>query len=244
MPVAPSTDQTLAVDQRLIDDHEIVDEDSDSDSDTESVIEPLFDSPPGRSTWGADDSDTEVEFGVEDEQVGSRGNRHEGLLGAVNSELRRLRWPGGDVGADDLARALASLSAQRVILSKDSKGAGQQVAQTFVSGTIARMVGGSGEAPSSWWVSGNDGDTDSTVILDLGDRQLHGVQVGDFYRLGGSNLYVGVDAVRHGTPKGKQELAEQVRQFLGDGLTLYRGVPAWHPSWREIRNGAVLPLDG
>ncbi|MET9634273.1 hypothetical protein ABZX92_43150, partial [Lentzea sp. NPDC006480] len=27
-------------------------------------------------------------------------------------------------------------------------------------------------------------------------------------------------------------------------MTLYRGVPAWHPSWREIRNGAVLPLDG
>ncbi|MET9634776.1 hypothetical protein ABZX92_45815, partial [Lentzea sp. NPDC006480] len=227
----------MAVDQKLVDDEEIIDNLSDIDSETSS----LFDDVEGNDPY----SDSEAGSDVEDEQVGnpelvSHPVAQEGLLGAVNFELGRWGWP-GVVNADDLARVLANLSAQRVTLSKDSRGAGRQVAEAFVSGTIARVVGGGGEV-LAW--RGDSGDTDGTGILDLGDRQLRGVRVGDFYKLDGLNLYVGVDAVRHGTPKGKQELAEQLRQFLGDGLTLYRGVPAWHPSWREIRNGAVLPLDG
>ncbi|MFS8104557.1 hypothetical protein LFM09_46395 [Lentzea alba] len=197
-------------------------------------------------------SDTDPKHGTESgaSTTADRDTDHDtALLIEVNSQLRRWGWP-ETLSSQDLSHTLARLSTQDVTLPEDTKGRGRLVAETVISGTIARQRGGIGSLLTSL-NNGTHSPTPDTPQdhleqghVELGDVRLRAVPIGDFYRLGDHELYIAADAVNHGTPDEKRALGEQVQKFLGDGLTLHRGVPAWHPDWHHIRNGVIPSPDG
>ncbi|PWK84403.1 hypothetical protein C8D88_10818, partial [Lentzea atacamensis] len=164
------------------------------------------------------------------------------LLDVVNSELRQLQWPGGGIRPDDLSRVLADLSKQQVTLPKDTNGAGTLLARQFVSGEITLLPGGTIGAFLTAATAAQEQNAPKTLVVD--GTNLNLVRVGDFYRVENLNLYVGVNALERGSLEERLALTEQVQRYFGEGLTLHCGVPAWHPSWKEIQNGAIPPLDG
>jgi len=101
--------------------------------------------------------------------------------------------------------------------------------------------------PAPWWdraasaLSALAGP--STVTLDLGHHQVEAHDVGGMYKFKDQDVYISHEFLKEGADfRDQQEVLDQIDKFLGDGLTLHRGVASHHPRWNDLNGGEIPPL--
>ncbi|GAA3440170.1 hypothetical protein GCM10018954_097930 [Kutzneria kofuensis] len=80
-------------------------------------------------------------------------------------------------------------------------------------------------------------------LLDFGGGLVEPARRAEgFYKLVNHDVFVSVDAVHNLGERERREVFEQVRRYFGEGLTLYRGIGSWHPTWHRVQDGEIPPL--
>ncbi|EWM17804.1 putative nucleotidyltransferase substrate binding domain-containing protein [Kutzneria sp. 744] len=79
--------------------------------------------------------------------------------------------------------------------------------------------------------------------IDLGNGHTFDAhRVGGFHKLVGQDVFISSELVDGRNPGDAALVYGQVHEYLTNGITLHRGIAAWHPTWHHVLGGEIPPL--
>jgi hypothetical protein len=79
--------------------------------------------------------------------------------------------------------------------------------------------------------------------IDLGDGFTFNThRDGGFHKLDDHDVFISSHLIDGRDPADAARVYAQVKQYMTTGLTLYRGISAWHPTWKHVEAGEIPSL--